>query len=85
MRMTISKMGSREKDRKKRYLNRYTRLRHSVSRRDYLSAGYEFLSFGFAHKKILRIKTLRRRTSPSANREGREINLLQTWWYIIFL
>ena len=33
--------------------------------------------------KILRIKTLRRRTSPNANRVGREISLLQTWWYII--
>ena len=33
--------------------------------------------------KILRIKTLRRRTSPNADRVGREIILLQTWWYII--
>ena len=29
-------------------VGRCTGLRHSVSRRDYLSVGYEFLCFGFA-------------------------------------
>ena len=64
-------------------VGRCTGLRHSVSRRDYLSVGYEFLCLALLKTKILRIKALRRRTSPNANRVGKEINLLQTWWYII--